>query len=177
MTDDGEKSGRPPRAKGSGARGKGEKTESVSPFKVIADRRFTVKFNGKMRVVDAEIALQLRTYQDALTGKKIGPIKDVIKWIESREKTHPDRRFNLPVIKFENQSPVRVDEALVILKIAEVVAGKAVDGRPFLQLDPEFVTLALARPGGKKLSHSTLQDIAEQTARSETVCWPKDSGL
>lgn len=75
-------------AKGQSGNPKGRPARSAapvaSPFDVIVEKTLTVTRNGVEREITMEEALQHRTYQDALAGKRMAR-REVLRWIEKRE--------------------------------------------------------------------------------------------
>ena len=69
-----------------------------SAFDVIIERTLTITQDGKPREVTAEEALQHKTYQDAIAGKRMAQ-REVFKMINKREKARASfpgsSRFNL----------------------------------------------------------------------------------
>lgn len=56
----------------------------TSAFDVIIDRTLTITRNGRAQEVSVEEALQHRTYQDAIAGKRLAQ-REVLKWVKKRE--------------------------------------------------------------------------------------------
>jgi hypothetical protein len=66
-------------------RPRGSRVATGSAFEVLLDRTLTVPDRGGgTREITVEEALQLRTYQDALAGKRMA-MREVMKWIIKRE--------------------------------------------------------------------------------------------
>ena len=57
---------------------------TASPFDILVDRTLTITRHGRPAVVTVEEALQHRTYQDAIAGKRMAQ-HEVLKWIRKRE--------------------------------------------------------------------------------------------
>ena len=55
-----------------------------SAFEVLVEKTLTVDDHGGTREITVEEALQQRTYQDALAGKRMA-VREVVKWIIKRE--------------------------------------------------------------------------------------------
>jgi len=53
-------------------------------FEVLVEKTLTVNGPGGVREISVEEALQQRTYQDALAGKRMA-MREVVKWIIKRE--------------------------------------------------------------------------------------------
>jgi len=64
-----------------------------SAFEIVLEKRVTVTQAGIDQELSVEQALQLRTYQDALAGKRAAR-REVLKMIAKREKAMADREVN-----------------------------------------------------------------------------------
>jgi Family of unknown function (DUF5681) len=66
----------------------GRPTASPAPqssaFDIVVEKTLTVARHGIAREITVEEALQQRTYQDALAGKRMAQ-REVLKWIAKRE--------------------------------------------------------------------------------------------
>jgi Family of unknown function (DUF5681) len=75
-------------AKGRSGNPKGRPTSSrgskSSAFEVLVEKTLTVDDKVGTREITVEEALQHRTYQDALAGKRMA-VREVVKWIIKRE--------------------------------------------------------------------------------------------
>ena len=75
-------------AKGRSGNPKGRPSSSRaskgSAFEVLVEKTLTVDDKGGTREITVEEALQHRTYQDALAGKRMA-VREVVKWIIKRE--------------------------------------------------------------------------------------------
>ena len=91
-----------------------------SAFEVLVEKTLTVaNRGGTTREIPVAEALQQRTYQDALAGKRMA-MREVVKWIIKREawlaKHEPKARQ--PILFITNPDPDNADAALVLLGIA-----------------------------------------------------------
>lgn len=67
-----------------GGRPKKPAAPRSSPLNVLIDRELTITRNGQPRSITTEEALQQKTYQEALNGKRMAE-REVLKWIAQRE--------------------------------------------------------------------------------------------
>src|SRR6476660_1364413 len=67
-----------------GGRPRRVRSTSNSAFDVIIDRKLKASRGGVLHEVTVEEALQQRTYQEALAGKRLA-IREVLRWILKRE--------------------------------------------------------------------------------------------
>ena len=65
-------------------RPKTSRAPNGSAFEVLMEKTLTVADRGGTRKITLEEALQRRTYQDALAGKRTA-VREVVKWIIQRE--------------------------------------------------------------------------------------------
>lgn len=178
--------GRPPMAsrfrKGQSGNPKGRpraaKERSASAFDVVIDRTLTVVQNGEAREVTVEEALQHKTYQDAIAGNRAA-MREVLRMIARRE-AHlaaeaPAARP--PQIVFESADPDNVNEALVLLGIAERDTGlphpNPNDPYERLYLQTWAVQAALNRRGHKPFTEQELKEIKSCTRAPGTLRWPR----
>ena len=91
-----------------------------SAFEVLVEKTLTVaNRGGTTREIPVEEALQQRTYQDALAGKRMA-MREVVKWIIKREAwlTKHEPKARQPILFITNPDPDNADAALVLLGIA-----------------------------------------------------------
>jgi hypothetical protein len=67
-----------------GGRPTASRVSQGSALDVVAEKTLTVAYRGGTREITMEKALQQRTYQDALTGKRMA-MREVAKWIMKRQ--------------------------------------------------------------------------------------------
>lgn len=92
----------------------------TSAFDVVIDRTLTITRNGQPREVTMEEALQHRTYQDAIAGKRMAQ-REVLKWIRKREAwiaEHRATKASRPIEIKQSPDPMNALDALFILGIA-----------------------------------------------------------
>ncbi len=169
-------------AKGQSGNPKGRPARSAapaaSPFDVIVEKTLTVTRNGVEREITMEEALQHRTYQDALAGKRMAR-REVLKWIERREAWRAKQRpAAIPAIRWlePEQDPANADEAMLILDIASHNPARAGLDRERAQLllEPWAVELALRRRRtANPLRSRQLDEIRRCTKDIERVRLPK----
>ncbi|WP_439573831.1 DUF5681 domain-containing protein [Phreatobacter sp.] len=151
---------------------------ATSPFDVIVEKTLTVTRNGVERQITMEEALQHRTYQDALAGKRMAR-REVLRWIEKREawraKTMPTVQPSGVTVLTEND-PANADDALLLLGIASHDRSREGygNGRAQLLLEPWAVTLALRRrKTARGLTEKEIDDIRRTTRDAATLTLPK----
>ena len=151
---------------------------STSVFDVVVERTLTVTRNGVEREITMEEALQHRTYQDALAGKRLAR-REVLKWIERREawraKSMPAANRSGVTVLSEND-PANADDALLLLGIASHNPSREGygEGRAQLLLEPWAVNLALRRrKTAKALTEKELREITRCTRASDSLRLPK----
>jgi hypothetical protein len=122
-------------------KGRPKKTPVEAPasaFAVIIDRTLTITRNGQAQEVSMEEALQHRTYQDAIAGKRLAQ-REVLRWIKKREAwlaehTAPKAK---PIEYKISPDPKNAIMALLILGIAtrDTDAARHVPGGdPYIRL-------------------------------------------
>ena len=100
-------------------RPKSSRVQTVSAFEVLVEKTLMVPDRGGTREITLEEALQRRTYQDALAGKRMA-MREVKKWIIKREawlakhETKAPEPKPIPI----SPDPHNADAALVLLGIA-----------------------------------------------------------
>jgi Family of unknown function (DUF5681) len=152
-----------------------------SAFQVLVEKTVTVNDRGGTREITVEEALQQRTFQDALAGKRLA-MREVVKWILKREawlaKHAPKaRRPMRPLLT--SPDPDNADVALVLLGIATPNPARADwnTGRTQLLLEPWTVQAALRRRrGGQRLTDREHDDIRRCTRDSDSLRWPREIG-
>ena len=154
-------------------------TQRSSPFDVVVDRELTITRNGQPRTITMEEALQHRTYQDALAGKRMAE-REVLKWIEKREdwcRRHaPDTSRDKVEFKM-SPSPDNAKEALEVLGI--VSRDERFDDTdayaPRQLLEPWAVQAAFDRRRGvAPLTDTEVASIRRCTRNPDTLRWPKE---
>jgi hypothetical protein len=140
----------------------------------LLDKTLTVTKGHKTREISIEEALQQRTFQDALTGKRMA-VREVVKWINLREawfaKQAPPLGRDLPFKT--SPDPDNVDAALVLLGIAASNPDRADLNleRAQLLLEPWAVQLALRR-GSPFLTDRDRQEVRRSTRDADALLWP-----
>jgi hypothetical protein len=151
-------------------------TPVASAFEIVLDRTLTLTRDGEPIEVGVEEALWHKTYQDALAGKRLA-IRQVLKWIEKRERWLAERRPRpQPRARFKGTTcePGNADKALQLLGIASAYTGgdRRYQANPLL-LEPWAVAAALRRPGGRKLTKSQIDLIKRQTRDVASIRLPE----
>jgi hypothetical protein len=140
---------------------KQRQAEANSAFDILESRTLTATQDGVSRELTIEEALAHRTYQNAIRGSRSAE-RIVMKWIVEREQARAKLRPRGLNISFriEARDPKDVDEAMVLLGIANVAEGKVRNGGgPYLQLQAWPVCQALRRRGLRTLT-------------DEEIVWP-----
>ena len=162
---------------------RGRPTSSRAPkssvFEVLVEKTLTITdHHGGTREMTTEQALQQRTYQDALGGKRMA-MREVVKWINAREdwfaRYAPEA--SLPVItRHISPDPDNADTALQLLGIAMTNPSRAdiVADRAQLLIEPWAAETALRRRrGGKRLTDSERNEIRRCTRDPDCLRWPR----
>lgn len=151
----------------------------TSAFDVVIDRTLTITRNGQPREVTMEEALQHRTYQDAIAGKRMAQ-REVIKWIRKREAWFAARDVKRPSGKVEiliSEDPMNALDALLILGIAtpdDDVAKYGPDD-PYRRalLEAWAAQAALdRRRSAKSLTEGERAEILRCTREAASLRWP-----
>jgi hypothetical protein len=158
-------------------RPKTSRAEPPSAFEVLLEKTLTVADRGGTRTIPLEQALQQRTYQDALAGKRTA-MRQVVQWIIKREawlaKQHaPGAKSPMTLIEHH---PKNADAALVLLGIAAPHPARAKMGgaRAELLLEPWAVQAALRRRrGGQRLTDNECEEIRRCTRDADSLRWPR----
>jgi hypothetical protein len=157
-------------------RPRGSRVATGSAFEVLMEKTLTVSHRGGTREITVEEALQLRTFQDALAGKRMA-VREVLKWIFEREawlKKHNPKAHKPPAWLI-SPDPDNADAVLELLGIAaRDSAREGVDAdRAQLLLEPWAVQAALRRRRGRqRLTEQKLNKVRRCTRDSNTLHWP-----
>jgi hypothetical protein len=160
---------------------RGRPTSSRAPkssaFEVLVEKTLTVTDHGGTREITMEEALQQRTYQDALAGKRMAT-REVMKWIIKRDawlaKHAPEA--SRPTTRHISPDPDNADVALLLLGIAMHNPAHAVlsDDRAQLLLEPWAAQAALRRRrGGQRLTDGERKEIRRCTRDPDCLRWPR----
>jgi hypothetical protein len=138
-------------------------------LEVLRDRTVKITKGGAEREVSMKEGLEHQTLRSAFRGSRTS-IREVLKWIKRRNAARPSQQRLLPLIKQDCASPLRVDDAVLLLRIASVPSGRAREkGQRFLQLEPWVVREALERLSPKRLAAGLINDILRQTREGEAL--------
>jgi hypothetical protein len=144
----------------------------------VAEKTLTVAHHGIAREITVEEALQQRTYQDALAGKRVAQ-REVLKWIAKREAwlvKHAPKASRPAVTRHVSPDPDNADAALLLLGIAAPNPARAEFGkdRAQLLLEPWAVQAALRRRrGGHRLTDRERDEIRRCTRDPVCLRWPR----
>ncbi|MBC7736210.1 MAG: hypothetical protein H7245_03065 [Candidatus Saccharibacteria bacterium] len=153
-----------------------------SAFDIVIDRTLSITRDGARREISVEEALQHRTYQEAIAGKRMAQ-RQVMKWIQKREawlaKEEARKAPTNPVAWKISPDPDNANAALLILGITSTEQRD-----PHLQpelihykLEPWAVQAALGRRrGGTPLGSKAIADIRRCTQDPDSLRWPPGSG-
>jgi hypothetical protein len=166
--------------KGSSGNPKGRPKSSPSPtasaFEVLTDRTLTVSHRGGTREITVEEALQQRTYQDALAGKRMA-MREVLTWIVERDAWLAKHEPKAPRSGdwLISTGPHNADDALLVLGIAAPApSSMAWTG---MLLEPWAVQTALSRRrGGERLTEGELDTVRLCTRDPDSLRWPRGTG-
>lgn len=155
----------------------------TSAFDVVIDRTLTITRNGQPREVTMEEALQHRTYQDAIAGKRMAQ-REVLKWIKKREAWMAAReanRVSRPIEVKQSPDPENAIDALLILGIATSDDDPSKYGRNDIYrralLEPWAVQAALdRRRSATPLTEKDHADILRCTRDKTALRWPGAAG-
>jgi hypothetical protein len=149
-----------------------------SAFEIVLEKRVTVTQAGIDQELSVEEALQLRTYQDALAGKRAAR-REVLKMIAKREKAMADREVRTPQTRPSvpvktSPDPRNADAAMCLLGIAAPNKSREEYDPDAILLEPWAVQAALRRRrGSKALTMEDVDDIQRCTRAPETLRWPR----
>lgn len=160
----------------------GRPTKSAAPpssaFDIVLEKTLTVAQHGITREMTVEEALQQRTYQDALAGKRLAQ-REVLKWIAKREAwlvKHAPGASRPAITQHISPDPDNADAALLLLGIAAHNPARAEFGKDRVQLllEPWTVLAALRRRrGGRRLTDSERSEIRRCTRDPDDLRWPR----
>jgi Family of unknown function (DUF5681) len=149
-----------------------------SAFEIVLEKRVTVTQAGIDQELSVEEALQLRTYQDALAGKRAAR-REVLKMIAKREQAIADRGLRtqrtMPSVTSKiSPDPRNADAAMCLLGIAAPNKSREEHDPDAILLEPWAVQAALGRRrGSKALTMKDIGDIKRCTRAPETLRWPR----
>src|SRR5258705_12444897 len=153
-------------------------TPKPSAFEVLVEKTLTVTDHLGTREITMEEALQQRTYQDALAGKRMA-MREVVRWIIKREAwlaKHMPEAFWPEVTSRISPDPDNADAALLLLGIAAPNPARAEFGedRAQLLLEPWAAQAALRRRrGGQRLTDRERDEIRRCTRDPDRLRWPR----
>jgi hypothetical protein len=144
----------------------------------LVEKTLTVADRGGTREITLKEALQQRTYQDALAGKRMA-MREIVKWIIKREAwfaKHAPRASRPAITRHISPDPDNADAALLLLGIAALNPRRAEFGkdRAQLLLEPWAVQEALRRKrGGQRLTDRERDEIRRCTRDPHCLRWPR----
>ena len=148
-----------------------------SAFDTVIDQRLTVTQGGDTRELGVEEALQLKTYQDALSGNRPAR-REILKMIAKREIWLAAKRPPPAALPHRYEiDPENANEALVILGIASRDA-KVTPTDPYERflLEPWAVEAALRRSSRRTWSDKELLDIRRCSRDHQSLPRPVGQG-
>lgn len=146
----------------------------ASAFDIIFEQSITVTQDGMARELGVDEALQLKTYQAALSGNRTAR-REVVKMIAKREQHQAKRRPSKVKIdtKVEYDAP-NADEAMLILGIVtRDQPYRADDPYDRYHLENWAVEAAIRRLRPKRLTESHLKECQRCTREPDLVTWPE----
>jgi Family of unknown function (DUF5681) len=159
-------------------RPKTSRVSNGSAFEVLEDKTLTVADRGGTREITVEEALQQRTYQDALAGKRMA-MREVANWIVKRETwlAKHEPKPSQQILFITKPDPDNADAVLVLLGVAAPNPVHANSGRTPLLLEPWVVQAALRRRrGGERLTEEEIEEVRRCTRDPDTLRWPRRTG-
>ncbi len=146
-------------------------------FDIVVSQTLTVTRKGVPREITMEEALQHRTYQDAIAGKRMAR-REVLRWIAAREAwlARHGPRSAPPLRVVHAHDSDNADAAMLLLGLAAGHPQRAVPGGegPLLLLEPWAVQLALDRRRGQlPLKPEEIDDIRRLTRDPGRLRWPR----
>jgi hypothetical protein len=142
------------------------------------EKTLTVTDRAGTRELTMEEALQQRTYQDALAGKRMA-MREIVKWIIKRQAwlaKHAPEAYWPEVTSHISPDPDNADAALLLLGIAAPNPARAEFGknRAQLLLEPWAAQAALRRRrGGQRLTEGERNAIRRCTRDPDCLRWPR----
>src|SRR5262249_52622960 len=136
---------------------------------------------GGTRELTMEEALQQRTFQDALAGKRMA-IREVMKWIMEREASlaeHAPKSPRREIQFLSSPDPGNADAALMLLDIAAENRDRVDWGPDRAELLLELWAVQAAsrrRRGGNRLTDKQLEEIRRCTRDPHSLRWPRGTG-
>ena len=153
-----------------------------SAFDIVIDRTLTITRDGARREISVKEALQHRTYQEAIAGKRMAQ-RQVMKWIKKREAWLAEKEARKsPPKAMEWKSSPDPENANPALLILGVITTEQRDphGRSDLigyLLEPWAVQAALGRRRSvTSLDNRDISEIKRCTRDPDTLRWPSGSG-
>lgn len=162
-------------------RPRSSRASKASVFEVLVEKTLTVDGQGGTHEITVEEALQQRTYQDALAGKRMA-MREVVKWIIKREawlEKNAPRSSRQVITHGIAHDPDNADAALLLLGIAAHNPERADINaeRAQLLIEPWAVQAALRRRrGGQRLSSQERSEIRRCTRDADALRWPRGTG-
>jgi Family of unknown function (DUF5681) len=146
---------------------------ATSAFDILRDKTLTVTESGRTREISMEEALQRRTYQDAIAGKRMA-MREVIKWIKTRMAWFAKHRPPQDVQIKTSPDPDNADAALLLLGIAMRTPERPDLREPsWLFLEPWAVQMALRRNRiAASLTEGNRAWIQRCTRDADTLVFP-----
>lgn len=157
-----------------------------SAIDIVIDRTLTLTRDGVPREITMQEALQHRTYQDAIAGKRMAE-REVLKWIRKREAWFAQQGLQnslKPIEVKTSPDPDNADAALLILGIAWPDASWASEPyydygeglRRRLLLEPWAVQQAIdRRRRAAALETRDVEEILRCTRDESSLVWPEGS--
>lgn len=149
-----------------------------SPIEVLLDREMTITRDGQPRKISTEEALQQKTFQDALAGKRLAE-REVVTWIQKREDWYERNAPDTSRPKVEIKTSPSPENARVAMAILGIVScDERYDGddpyAPRQLLEPWAVQAAFDRRRGvAPLTDAEVAAIRRCTRDPDGLRWPK----
>lgn len=149
---------------------------NVSTFDIIFDRTLTVNHGGVDREHSVDEVMELRTFQDALTGSRMA-VRQVLKMIEKREAALAKLNPTPPkAVRFEHEfDSDNANQAMLLLGIAEYDVSLGPDNNRDrrIKLATWAAQAAISRPGHRSLTNKDVDDVKRFTVAHDKLKWPR----
>ena len=147
----------------------------ISAFDIIIDRKVGVTLDGQHSQQDLELALQFKTYQDAMAGNSRAQ-NEILDMIVARDKAvaASTKRHPKSTMRIDENDPLNANEALVLLGIAATGPANIFDSStPRLIFETWAVQMALNRRRLNTMSKDDRHFVTRNTRDAERLIWPE----
>jgi hypothetical protein len=140
----------------------------------VVQKALVVTHRGVSREITMQEALEHRTYQDAIAGKRMAQ-REVLKWIGKRQAwpaKHGEQPRRPALTVVVSDDPDNADAALLLLGIADHDPARQglAQQRAQLLLEPWAVEAALRRRRNARLSPKKISPRSDAAHATQTPC-------